>query len=816
MSRIRCEQVRRYLTLLHGDALQQRPGLLVAITGLPSAAHCMCASIDEAVRAICDGPGGGWCSRENIYAGVGLLARRPAKRGSAQDVGALPGVWADLDIAGRGHKSAKPYPRSMDEAMAIAYSGPAPSFIVRSGFGIHPYWCFDRPLLVSEENRDEVKAFLNQWKVTVFAWAAAKGRTVDAVFDLARIMRVPGTLNFKGDPPAEVVLEAPDQIVRYSLDVLKSEMVEPECAPAKPDKAQFVSIGSFVIRPDARVPEHRFKFLSMASPKFTATWEGHRPDIKDQSASGFDLAMANMGYSLGLRDQEVVDLIVARRLARGISLENLHYSKLRTTLQKAKANYAHLDEGDAGPPSAESKDVTHETVMESQIESPNLDDPLVRAQRTDVGNAARLVHRHGHDLRYCAPLKAFFIWNGVRWEEDQRCKIVGLCKETALAIYDEAKAHQGEAHDALIKHALASQRKERIAAMEALARPDLAILPSDLDTPSLLFNCPNGTLDLRTGQLREHRREDLLTKMCPVPYDPEAQCPRFEQFLSEILPPATAAFVQRWLGHCLTGDISEQYLVVVYGDGANGKSTLLDTMLYVMGEYATVGAPDLLTVRRNEEHSTEVADLFGRRFVCVSESERGARLREQMVKRLTGDSVIKARRMRMDFFEFERACKVVLVTNNIPEIAERTEAIWRRIVLVPFATIVPRERQHKGLLAQLKNEAPGVLAWLVRGCLEWQRSGLQIPDSLRRVAKKYRAKCDSLAAFLGACCVRDPEAWTSNDALREAHRRFCVETGRSDEPSDQQWSAALHRMECQRKRRHDGRGWVGIRLTGGP
>ncbi|HKQ49918.1 MAG TPA: phage/plasmid primase, P4 family [Phycisphaerae bacterium] len=402
----------------------------------------------------------------------------------------------------------------------------------------------------------------------------------------------------------------------------------------------------------------------------------------------------------------------------------------------------------------------------------------IAALMTDVGNAARLVQRFGHKIRYCHGMNQWLIWDGRRWKRDEHGRIVKLCKQTALAILDEAKRGSDDKQDKLIGWAMASQKRDRLMAMAALAQPDVAVAPDDLDADRWAFNCLNGTIDLRTGALRPHQQLDLITKLAPVEYDPEATCPRFDQFLEEIFTQdELITFVQRLQGMCLTGDVTEQLMPIYYGQGNNGKNVLLDTITSLMGEYASESPPDLLTVTKHREHPTEIADLCGRRLVIASESEEAATLRLQLVKRLTGNARLKGRFMRKDYFEFPRTHKLIMVTNNQPIIRENSEAAWRRIRLVPFNVVIPPDQRDPNLLAKLVAEWSGILAWLVRGCLDWLREGLGEPAAVTSATSDYRCEQDFLSEFFADRCVFQPQAWASRAAIFAAYQEWSQNSG---------------------------------------
>lgn len=400
----------------------------------------------------------------------------------------------------------------------------------------------------------------------------------------------------------------------------------------------------------------------------------------------------------------------------------------------------------------------------------------IARQQTDVGNAARLVLRHGHRLRYSYQRGAWMVWDGRRWALDQAGESVNACVDTTLSIFAEARATES---DGLLKWAQASQKRERVMAMAVLAQPRLAVVSDDLDADPWLLNCSNGTLDLRTGTLRLHDPHDLITRLAPVAYDPDAACPRFESFLQRVFDGSDEliGFVQRWHGYCLTADIRHQHLPIYHGAGGNGKSVLLDTIAAAMGDYAAQAPPELLTSQKHAQHPTEIADLIGRRMVVASETEAGAELRIQTLKRLTGDARLKGRFMREDFVEFPRTHKMVLVTNNRPAIIEDSEAVWRRVLLVPFNVVIPPEERDPALLEKLRDELPGILAWMVRGCPQPDAQSLDIPESVRLATDSYRGRSNSLDIFLKECCELRGDAVTPSDLLIAAYEAWADDHG---------------------------------------
>jgi putative DNA primase/helicase len=437
---------------------------------------------------------------------------------------------------------------------------------------------------------------------------------------------------------------------------------------------------------------------------------------------------------------------------------------------------------------------------------------------TDLGNAARLVHRHGRNLRYCWLWRKWLVWDGKRWVKDDTGEIYRLAKESVASIYKEAAgAPDDEERKALAKHAMRSEAGARIKEMVDLARSDVPVVPDELDASPDLLNTESGTIELQTGELREHRREDLITKLAPVEYRPDAPAPAWDAFLERVLPgEELRGFVRRASGYSATGDTSEQCMFINHGGGANGKSTFQEAIAAALGEYAMRAPTEMLLAKRSGGIPNDIARLKGSRFVASSETEEGRRLAESLIKDLTGQDTVTARFLWAELFEFTPTHKLWLSTNHKPEIRGTDNAIWRRIRLIPWSVTIPPAEQDKKLPAALRRELAGILAWIVRGCLEWRREGLQAPDEVRRATGQYRAEMDVLAGFLAECCELDTGHWEYAKDLYECYKRWCDENGERPEPQ-RKFGGRLGERGFHRDRGGSrGAGiWRGVRLTEG-
>lgn len=340
---------------------------------------------------------------------------------------------------------------------------------------------------------------------------------------------------------------------------------------------------------------------------------------------------------------------------------------------------------------------------------------------------------------------------------------------------------------AIAKHAMRSESHSRLQAMIALAasEPGVPVLREQFNREPWLLTVENGTLDLRTGTLREHRREDYITRHVPIRYDAAAVAPTFEAALLDIMKgrKVLVDYLQRVIGYSLTGLTTEQAMFLFYGRGANGKSVLLDVIQMLLGPYATVTEPELLMSRRHEAHPTGLAKLWGARVAIASETGEGRAFNEALLKQLTGSDKLTARFMRQDFFEFEPTHKLFLATNHRPQVRGTDHAIWRRLHLIPFDVTFHKPGTGKEpvqdpyLLDKLRAELPGILAWAVRGCLEWQKGGLRPPAEVIAATEEYRSDMDVIAQFLDEACITAPNAMAGATDLYNAYKNWCTASG---------------------------------------
>jgi putative DNA primase/helicase len=388
--------------------------------------------------------------------------------------------------------------------------------------------------------------------------------------------------------------------------------------------------------------------------------------------------------------------------------------------------------------------------------------------RTDLGNAERLVAANGDKIRWVERFGTWLVWDGQRWAEDTTGRVFRMARHTIRGIGAEAQhAADNDEAKAILRWALASESRPRIEATIAIARylDGVSIEPDTLDADPWLFNVANGTIDLRTGKLRPHDPANLITKLSPVAYDPNASCPRWEQFEKEVFADddSLIKYMRRVIGYALTGTVRQHGLYFLHGSGRNGKSKYIETISYVLGDYATIVNAEVLTSKNQESHPTALTELKGRRFVSTIEIEDGKKMAEALVKSLTGGDEISARRMRQDFYKFKPTHKLFLAANHKPEIRGTDVAIWSRVKLIPFDVTFTEDaneirppdvlQMDAELGDKLAAEAPGILRLMLFACLKWQRNGLQEPDKVQKAVTRYKAEMDAIGDFIREQCV---------------------------------------------------------------
>jgi P4 family phage/plasmid primase-like protien len=765
---------------------------------------------------------------ENLY--VGIAARRDSSSGRLENCTKLRALYVDIDF--------KMFSGGETDARVMLDTFPlTPSIVIATGGGLHAYWVLAEPLdLTTSDDARSARALLR-------AIAAAVGGDL-ASAEAARVLRVPGTLNFKYDPPR----------------VVGAEHFAPEC--------RYTPADLLAVLPPIPGPNPG----TFTMPDAESVARGNRNDTL------YRLSRSLMAKRLIPRAIMAAALATNQSFAEPLSEEEVIRIVKNALSQPDRSGFrarAYDEDGlvpdpehdplaASAPNDPEAVTFTEEALSAKLALLPY--EVLDAAEKRDLFIATEFVRLWGADIRLAPQEPWPRWWMGTHWAEDaargrrwhlavlslrllaHAPKVVRIPdtvitenvkrlratyekkkreEDPALVIPDDA-ALKVEAETLCRKGLAAGMRPvirkysehRNLTAMLTLAsqQPPIRVHVNDFNRDPWLLGCQNGTLDLRTGELRESDPNDLITKIVPVAFDPQAACPTWERFLDHIFKrdQDVIAFMQRSLGYCLTGDTSEQVVWLLWGSGANGKTTLLLVPYALLGSYAAHTRAETFMIKHHSDViPADVAALHGARFVYAVEPNKGARLDESLIKALTGGDPITARFMRRDFFTFTPQFKVFLGMNSKPRIIGSDHGIWRRPLLVPFDVTIPPEEQDKTLLSKLTLELPGILTWCLKGELERQRIGLCPPRSVVAATEQYREEQDRLAEWLttGLYARGNDNDFVSIALLHEDYVRWCMESSEKHPMSIGALGSALEERGCPRHRSTKGmRGHRRIRL----
>ena len=406
------------------------------------------------------------------------------------------------------------------------------------------------------------------------------------------------------------------------------------------------------------------------------------------------------------------------------------------------------------------------------------------AQFTDMTNATYFYKLYGNKVKYCKPWKKFLVYNGKKWEADEygyaQSMIDTMTREMykgARDIHDVRLRMDFEAH---LKKSEALRRRD--ACLASYARFDHArITIDDMDRNPFLLNCENGTMDLETGTFRQHDYKDNITKCSKFIYDKDAQCPTWKTFLLQVLDNDTELirFVQKIMGYSLCADATEQVMFILWGGGANGKSTFLNVIADLLDDYATTSRPETFTKRNTESMGNDIARLRGSRLVTTAEFEQGKSFNESLVKQVTGNDELTARFLYGEYFSFLPTFKIFMATNHKPIIKGNDYGIWRRIRLIPFTVTIPDHLRDRDLTEKLKAENSGILNWLLEGFKMWKSDGLKSPKTVQKATQNYQDEMDVVGNFICDCLQIDTggKLRITNKELYDLFQKWASERG---------------------------------------
>lgn len=398
----------------------------------------------------------------------------------------------------------------------------------------------------------------------------------------------------------------------------------------------------------------------------------------------------------------------------------------------------------------------------------------------DMGNAQRFCDLFGEEIRYCYTDKKWFYYDGRKWCVDNTGAVKRMADKAVEAMKAEAKVYAqtdeesgGDMLKTFEKHMKASRSNKSKNAMLGEVQHHVPVLPAQLDRHKTSLNTPGGIIDLKTGELKPHSSEEYFTKITSVEYSENADCPRWLTFLDDIFgrDRELIRYVQKAVGYSLTGSTAEQCAFFLYGTGRNGKSTFLEVIREAFGDYSANIQPETIMVRNSQSSAinSDIARLKGARLVTSVEPNEGVRINEGLLKQLTGDDVVTARKLYGEEFEFKPEFKLWMATNHKPIIRGTDTGVWRRIHMIPFTVQIPPDKVDRKLKYKLKAEMPAIFRWCIDGCLLWQQEGLKMPRAVAESVREYRREMDVISAFIEDMCTTGPGLSVQASSLYAAY-----------------------------------------------
>lgn len=832
---------------------------------------------------------------KNVYFGICLQSEAPTGkgRGGADTAAVMPGLFLDVDIQGEGHKTTG-LPLTLDDALALVRWFPlAPTYIIFSGHGIQVYWLFREAWqLVTAADRNQAAGLSRRFQAEMYREGQRRGWKVDQTFDLARVFRVPFTMNLKvmtapvrvrvlerdvtrrHDPadfelyleaekeaPAPIAAMKPggnghrpgDDYIRrttwsqvlepagWTMDGTDSKGVTHWIRPGKTKRegegatTNYKGSDLLYVFSDAAAPfepqqsYNRFRAYTLLNHQgdyraaaLALSAEGYGdPPIRPPHPALDPGVQSQAEGATAWEAQHTAGAVVRFPVPTMTNAEGAIIPRLASTPEPA-------------PPSVPAGSETPEPAPTGEPPKDTGGD-LLHHWCNDAGNAERLIKRHGAHLTYCYEFKKWLAWDGKRWKMDGTKMARKWAKVTMAEYLAAAIAKNSEDH---MKYARTSLNAGAIRAMLESAECEIYVEPQELDSDPWLLNCRNGIVDLRTGKLTKHDPAKYITKLVPYDYKPDAECPKFAQFLYRIMgvkedeerADRLVTYLQRAFGIALTGITSEKVVFIFYGEGDNGKTTLLTIFHQLLRDYAVLLQIETLMASRDDSSNAataDLADLRAARFVMTSETAEGQRLNEAKLKKITQGvtgAPIKTRRLYENPIEFGESHKLFCDANHRPIVRGTDNAIWNRLHLVPFIVTIPKAEQVSDYAGKLlKAEAEGILAWAVQGCIEWQQNGLGKPPEVEKAGRQWRSESDRLADFLEDECVlgEGVEYQVKVTALRAAYEKWCEGAGEKRPMIRQEFNSELIKRGCAQdilyfkepnKNDRKARGWRGIRL----
>lgn len=803
--------VRGWLDLLHGTS----PGLISIVSTLNWAGEFfdLSSEADQAasyVRAL-DSQGA-----QGIYLRTTTLRSVPeagpdgrTRRGSEDESYSLPGFAGDIDIAGPGHKTKNLLPPDVPTAMQIVRESglPEPTLWVHSGGGIYPWWLLDEVLDISLADREPAQKVANDIQQVLKRSAARLGWHYGGeVGELARVLRIPGTVNRKAGLARPAVVLEPAGYEFYNFQVLRSAVRE-ALAGLPEDKPEVVREPKpLVIGPDLSVGDEydlRNDWADVLLGHFD--YVCHRGQARMWLRIGSESG-AKWSASTGrAADRDRLYLFTSE--VRGLD-PNTPYTKFAAytflnhggdfkaaTLALVGLGYGQRREVVVASPVAKPMAAAIVPVITELPQG--VVAPVVAAARWHAGNMSDMAVADfvgkgiGSNFKYNIEQKSWFFFNGAVWEKDYLFATDRAVVATIQKIIDAGQALSVEDEKAglkLIKFGASHHNDVKIrATINRLATLDgMSVRDGDLDAHLHLVPVANGVLDLRSGQLLPFDRDKMLTRQMPMAFDPNAKAPKFEKFMAQLIPDETLrAYVQRAFGYALAGNADQRAIFLLYGPPKTGKSQLLKLMLKIFGAFGGTAASDTLRVT-NSTQSNNLHGLKGKRLVSTSETSVDTVLDEELIKRLTGGDSIVSRDLYEKNQEWRPECTIFIATNALPKLSVDDSAIWTRVKPIPLFTQFSKGGVNEEIfnISQMlfDEEASGILNWLLAGLYAVQADGLGEPAAITESIAEHKLDSDAVATFIAdavdeGILVEDDSAAIRSEHLYRVYQEWSARQG---------------------------------------
>ena len=681
---------------------------------------------------------------------------------------------ADISSTEDEHQAAQELAFRVTDELSIK-GWPEP-VIASSGNGAHVLYPIDLP-----NNVESDELCINVLRGLAATYDNDKVKIDTQLANASRILKMWGILARKGDNietrphRRSEILIAPEKIIPVDRELLKNMAhYAPKITP--PTNR---SNSNFILPPHVEVSlyERAQRYLDKCEPA-VAGQGGDRTTFRTACMLVNDFLMDdetafsllkdwNQRCSPPWSEQQLRDKIKHARNYAKKSAGNLAEQRLEKQLKKRRKDEIVKNKLNQ---------------MKTGTKQLTLRDIYNPAKSTDMGNAERLITGSDGKIKYSIS-RGWYAWEDRYWIPDESIVRRLYHERVVKNLYAEIEASYAESDSELTK-ALTdwAKKSESTRVMKsslemAACMPKIAVTPCEFDKDPWLFCCNNGTLDLRTSELKPHDPKDLITRISNADYDPAAKCPTWERFLEDIfVDQKLIEYIQLAVGYSLTGSTREQCMFIMYGTGQNGKSVFMNILNAITGGYSMETPPETLMRGRDSsgnQPTNDVARLSGARLVSANETEEGQCLAESKIKAMTGDDLIIARFLHKEFFEFRPQFKIWIRTNHMPKIRGTDDGIWRRIKRIPFKVSIPPEKRDPELTKKLMAELPGILNWAVDGCRLWQLCGLQEPDLVSMATADYRSSQDLIGQFLEDSCEVCPSKTSGITKAKDLYKAYC-------------------------------------------